>query len=44
VVCTFNPSTEEAEAGRFLWVQDQSRLQNEFQGHYTREILSKLIN
>jgi hypothetical protein len=31
VVHTFNPSTKEAQAGRFLWVQDQPGLQSEFQ-------------
>jgi hypothetical protein len=28
---TFNPSTQEAEAGRSLWVQGQPGLQSEFQ-------------
>jgi hypothetical protein len=27
----FNPSTQEAEAGGFLWVWGQPRLQNKFQ-------------
>ena len=31
VVHVFNPSTGEAEAGRFLWVWDQPGLQSKFQ-------------
>jgi hypothetical protein len=31
VADTFNPSTQEAEAGRSLWVQSQPGLQSEFQ-------------
>jgi hypothetical protein len=31
VVCAFNPSTQETEAGGSLWVQGQLGLQSEFQ-------------
>jgi hypothetical protein len=31
VVLSFNPSTQEAEAGRSLWVQEQPGVQDEFQ-------------
>jgi hypothetical protein len=31
LVCAFNPSTQEANAGGSLWVQDQPGLQSEFQ-------------
>ena len=40
VVHTFNPSTQEAEAGGSLWVQDQPGLHSEFQdsqGCYTEK-------
>lgn len=30
VVCAFNSSTWDAEAGGFLWVEDQPSLQSEF--------------
>jgi hypothetical protein len=41
VLHTFNPSTEEAEAGRSLWVQGQPGLQKKFQesqGCYTEKL------
>ena len=40
VVHVFNPSTQEAGAGRSLWVRDQSGLQGEFQdsqSYYTKK-------
>ena len=32
MVHSFNPTSQEAEAGRSLWVQNQPGLQSEFQG------------
>ena len=39
MVYTFNPSTWEAEAGKFLWVQGQPSLQSEFQ--YSQDYIKK---
>lgn len=34
VVHIFNPSTQEAEAGRYLWVQGRPGLHSQFQDSY----------
>jgi hypothetical protein len=43
----FNPSTQKAEEGTSLWVQDQPGLQSEFQasqGYTEKPVLNKQIN
>ena len=46
VVHSFNPSTQEAEAGRIIWFQGQPGLQSEFQASRTtqRNPVSKIKN